>query len=180
MILQSPLPVAWPARTKRDVLNWMVPTLECGPMDGGCVLVARALQQRFGGEVMCMIRSTDDTADHAVVALPGGWLMDMDGLHASASHALAWFNHQEMTHVTHLRPWQSHDLENAQALATPQHIETLLSRLPKSLPRSWQRIMTEHQRLDPGPPPPALDRSLGQDLDTLFDVDPTLKKFHRS
>lgn len=52
-------------------------TIECGPFDGGCVIVAQALKSVIGGEIVGLVNK-DDTVGHAVVLLDGQ-LWDYDG-----------------------------------------------------------------------------------------------------
>lgn len=56
----------------------MFAAYRCGPFDGGCAIVANALHQVIGGDIMVLTRDTDGTADHAVV-LKDGLLWDFDG-----------------------------------------------------------------------------------------------------
>lgn len=55
----------------------LVGTAECGAFDGGCLVVAKALQAVIGGDIVVIVRR-DDTADHAAV-LKDGMLWDYDG-----------------------------------------------------------------------------------------------------
>ena len=55
---------------RRTALTLIVGAINCGPVDGGCVIVAKAIQQVIGGDVMVLVRG-DDAADHAVVEKDG-------------------------------------------------------------------------------------------------------------
>lgn len=87
---------------------------ECGPFDGGCVVVAEALQRIVGGEIVVLVRG-DDRADHAVVSKDGK-LWDYDGPMPPASF-IARFNREELSHASWscvgYRPIRSGDLPNA-------------------------------------------------------------------
>jgi len=64
--------------------------VDSGAFENGCLIVARALQLMFGGEIVVLVRS-DDFADHAAVRLPDGRLIDADGP-ASPGKFIARFN----------------------------------------------------------------------------------------
>jgi hypothetical protein len=51
---------------------------DCGPFDGGCVLIALALQQVLGGDIVVLISDQSGRADHAVLCFDG-LLWDFDG-----------------------------------------------------------------------------------------------------
>ena len=42
----------------------LVDNTDCGPFDGGCLLVAQALKRVIGGEIYVIV-DRNDTADHA-------------------------------------------------------------------------------------------------------------------
>lgn len=74
-------PKTWMKRRKtihHKFMNDLVNTSECGPFDGGCVVVAEALQQVIGGEIVVLISPRTRQADHAAVSM-GGMLWDYDG-----------------------------------------------------------------------------------------------------
>jgi hypothetical protein len=52
-------------------------TIQCGPFDGGCVIVAQALQRVLGGELYGLV-DANDMPGHAVV-MHEGMLWDYDG-----------------------------------------------------------------------------------------------------
>ncbi|WP_315922992.1 hypothetical protein [Mesorhizobium sp. SP-1A] len=66
--------------------------IECGPFDGGCVIVAQALKAVIGGEIVGLV-DKDDTVGHAVVHLDGK-LWDYDGPMPSEAF-IARFNRLE-------------------------------------------------------------------------------------
>ena len=50
---------------------------DVGPFDGGCLIMARAFQRRFGGKIMVLMHR--NIAQHAVVQLANGRFLDADG-----------------------------------------------------------------------------------------------------
>lgn len=88
----------------------LVGELDCGPFDGGCVVVALALVEIFGGEVMVLVRE-DGIADHAVARI-GDQLVDWDGPETGGK-LLERFNHAEMASCVGWRPMEDRDLGNA-------------------------------------------------------------------
>lgn len=59
------------------VYDDLVATAGCGAFDGGCVVIAEALQRVIGGSIVVLHRE-DGTADHAAV-LADNKLWDYDG-----------------------------------------------------------------------------------------------------
>ena len=88
----------------------LVGAVGCGPFDGGCVVVAQALQRVLGGEIRVLVRA-DDRADHAVLELDGR-LWDFDGPDAPAV-MVRRFNEAERAHCTGYRPIRPGDLVDA-------------------------------------------------------------------
>jgi len=80
-----------------------------GPLDGGCVMFARALQLVYGGEMM-VLANIDDRADHAVLRLPNGHYMDADGIAEDEDAMVARFNDYEDASATHIRDFRKGDL----------------------------------------------------------------------
>lgn len=99
----------------------LVGSAGCGPFDGGCLVVARAMQRVFGGEVIVLTRA-DGRADHAVLDV-GGQLWDYDGPDAPAD-MLRRFNASEMASCVGYRPLQEGDL--LEAVRDPVVEETLV------------------------------------------------------
>lgn len=117
----------------------MVQAHGCGLFDGGCLAVARALQQRLGGEVMVMV-DEHDFAQHAVLAMDG-WAGDASGLKTQAQ-ALGVFSHNELAPigrdpVVRLRPLQAGDLPEA------PHDPDLVAALAQCIPDSLDSTATE-------------------------------------
>lgn len=81
-----------------------------GPFDGGCVVVARALQRSIGGEVVVLTRA-EGSADHAAIAV-NGVLIDYDGPLEPAAF-LRRFNANERACAVGFRPIESDDLPEA-------------------------------------------------------------------
>ena len=74
----------------------LVSTAGCGAFDGGCLVVARALQRVIGGKLVVLTRA-DDTADHAAIEIDGK-LWDYDGP-LTPRHFINRFNRTEMRHT---------------------------------------------------------------------------------
>lgn len=107
----------WNARRKdihEAFYEDLVGTARCGPFDGGCVVVAEALHSVIGGEIVVLVRSGTDRADHAAVLLDGK-LWDFDGPLAPT----AFIRRYERTELCHMqscsgyRPIRDGDLEEA-------------------------------------------------------------------
>lgn len=112
----------------------------CGAFDGGCVVVARALRDVIGGEIVALIRP-DGTADHAAV-LRDEILWDYDG--PAPVFGFVWrFNETEMRgtpwRCTGYRALREGDLPDA---ARDDALVGLLSGL-------FREILPEYG--DPGP-----------------------------
>ncbi|TLX17017.1 hypothetical protein [Rhizobium sp. MHM7A] len=61
-----------------DLYEALLKEADCGPFDGGCLVVAQALQQVLGGDVVVLVRAQSGIADHAAL-LFDGMLWDFDG-----------------------------------------------------------------------------------------------------
>jgi len=87
-------------------------TLKCGPFDGGCVIVAQALKQAFGGEIVVLVNE-EGVADHAVL-LRDDMLWDYDGP-LEPKKFIARFNDLEIPYspAADYRPIQEGDLDEA-------------------------------------------------------------------
>jgi len=83
-----------------EFYNDLVNTAGCGAFDGGCLVVAEALQQVIGGEIVVLVRE-DGTADHAAVLFEGK-LWDYYGP-MLPTQFISHFNRTEATHT----PWLS-------------------------------------------------------------------------
>lgn len=106
-------------KTKRKLIHEelyddLLRSADCGPFDGGCVVVAQALQKVFGGEIVVLVRD-NDRADHAAV-FKDGKLWDYDGP-LTPSAFIDRFNKEELAHTAwscvRYRPIRSDDLPNA-------------------------------------------------------------------
>ena len=87
----------------------------CGPFDGGCVLIAMALQRALGGEIVSLVRANSDIADHAALSVDGV-LWDIDGP-LLPSEFIGQFERNELSALGHVcggyRPLKPTDLEDA-------------------------------------------------------------------
>ncbi len=107
----------WKKRRKQiheDFYTDLVDTAGCGAFDGGCLVVAQALQKVIGGEIVVVVRE-DGTADHAAV-LQDEKLWDYAGPLPPAPF-ISRLNLTELRYLpwicTGYRPIESFDLEDA-------------------------------------------------------------------
>ncbi len=106
-------------RNKNKIYNLLLAAADSGPFDGGCVIMARAIQIKHGGDIVVLVghsqRNTDEAAQHAVVDL-GNLLVDADGPLAPKQFVQR-FEKNELTHaggkITGIRPIHPNDLPNA-------------------------------------------------------------------
>ena len=89
-----------------DILD----NVECGPFDGGCVLVAQALQQIHGGDIVVLVNDKG-IADHAAVKV-GNNLIDFDGA-LPVKQFVKRFEDNEHINIKSIRPIQKGDLPEA-------------------------------------------------------------------
>lgn len=98
----------------------LIDTIGSGPFDGGCVVFAEALQQRYGGEIMVLVGRAqrgvvNDSAQHAALLLDGK-LIDADGP-LPPQQFIERFTKNELAHVggsiTGYRPIEREDLPEA-------------------------------------------------------------------
>jgi len=123
----------------------LVKTSDCGAFDGGCLVVAKALQAVIGGEIVVLVRD-DDTADHAAVA-SRGLIWDYDGP-LTPSQFIERFNRQELSHLpwecSGYRPIRDGDLprafrDDALVLRLAAHFAQMLAGQNMPTPRSIER-----------------------------------------
>lgn len=89
----------------------LVGTADCGAFDGGCLLVARVIQQIYGGQLV-VLENFDGIAEHAAVLVDGA-LIDYDGP-LPAAKMIERFNKNEITaNCVGFRPFQEGDLDEA-------------------------------------------------------------------
>ena len=111
----------FPFRNKNKIYSLLINTVGTGPFDGGCVVFARALQIKFGGEIGVLVgqaqrtTSTDTFAQHAVLMFDN-MLVDADGS-ATPGEVVRRFTKNELAHVggsiTQVRKIQPDDLPEA-------------------------------------------------------------------
>ena len=106
-----------------DIYNILKPH-DCGPFDGGCVLVAQALQQIHGGRVVVLV-DADDRAQHAAV-YANGQLIDYDGA-ADPKEFVQQFEQNERANIQGIRAIRDTDLPDAprDAKLIPQIVQAL-------------------------------------------------------
>jgi hypothetical protein len=94
---------------KENIYDILEPE-DCGPFDGGCVLVAQALQKIHGGDIVVLINDRGN-ADHAAVKL-GNTLIDYDGP-LPVEKFIKRFEKNEHVKIKGIRPMKDSDLPEA-------------------------------------------------------------------
>src|SRR5210317_282163 len=92
------------------VMELLLDNIGAGPFDGGCVIVAQALQIIHGGEIMALVRP-DGIADHAVVQ-KGNTMYDFDGP-GTPEEVISRFEKNEGARITDVRKLRMTDLTDA-------------------------------------------------------------------
>ncbi|KXV06783.1 hypothetical protein [Acetobacter malorum] len=120
----------------------------CGPFDGGCLLVAGALQSVIGGDLVVLIRQ-NGFAEHAAV-LKDGQLWDFDGPLPPAQFIMR-FNENEHAACAGFRPLNDeNDLMDAREIADNSLQDRLARLFEEVLPdialerKSPQEYLQEH------------------------------------
>jgi len=108
-------------KNKNKVYTLLLSTIDAGPFDGGCVVVAQALQMAYGGEIVVLVGSprkelaNRNEAQHAAVFL-NGMLIDGDGP-LPPKQFVERFARNEMEYaggfITGVRPIRPRDLTEA-------------------------------------------------------------------
>lgn len=106
-------------RNRNKFYSMLVDGVGSGPFDGGCVVVAQAIQAKHGGDIVVLIGQyqpdTKPVAQHAAVKL-GNVLIDFDGA-ASINDFVRRFERNELLHtggkITGIRPIENQDLPDA-------------------------------------------------------------------
>lgn len=106
-------------RNKSRVYDLLVNAIGSGPFDGGCVVMAQAIQSRYGGDIVVLVgqaqAGTKETAQHAAVQV-GNRLVDFDGP-AMTADFVRRFERNELAHaggkITGIREIQPEDLPEA-------------------------------------------------------------------
>jgi hypothetical protein len=108
-----------------SVLN----SYQCGPFDGGCVLVAQALQKIHGGNIVVLVDQSDQ-AQHAAVAVDGQ-LMDYSGA-AEPMQFIRKFEEDEHVNIAGVRPFKPGDLPEA-----PSNDNQVIDQLVRALSENF-------------------------------------------
>ena len=125
------------AASKENIYDILEPE-NCGPFDGGCILVAQALKEIHGGDIVVLINDRGN-ADHAVVKI-GNRLIDYDGS-LPVEQFIKRFEKNEHVKVKGIRPLESGDLPDAsrnQSLL-PKIVDLLSRKRSKTLSESKKR-----------------------------------------
>jgi len=126
---------------KENIYDILEPE-DCGPFDGGCVLVAQALQQIHGGDIVVLINDRGN-ADHAAVKI-GNTLLDFDGP-LPVEKFIKRFEKNEHVKVTGIRPMKDSDLPDAtrnQSLL-PKIVDLLSNKKSKKVKEAKENITNE-------------------------------------
>ena len=110
--------------------------IQCGPFDGGCLVVARALQRVMGdGDIHVLIGR--GVAQHAVLSW-GGMLIDAAGPR-TPQKMLARFSKTELVEVTTHRMMLPGDVPEAPC--TDELVLLVVAALPADLPSRIQGLV---------------------------------------
>ena len=112
---------------KEDVYD-VLDSESCGPFDGGCLLVAKALQEIHDGKIIVLV-DDKNIAQHAAVLLPNGKIADYDGV-KEPKQFIKDFNKNELANIVNIRKLESGDLEGASRNfdLVPELVNTLQSK----------------------------------------------------
>lgn len=125
---QDNLTESFPGKNRSKIYSLLVNTVDSGPFDGGCVIFARALQMKHGGDIVVL--TANGSADHAALYLHG-MLIDADGP-AEPKQFIKRFMKNEYTSYSNkmvdgIRPIENSDLPDApRSEELSQQIEKLL------------------------------------------------------
>jgi hypothetical protein len=99
----------FPGSNKNKIYQLLVDAYNCGPFDGGCVIFARALQLKFGGDIIALCNR--NIAQHAVLYV-SDMLIDADG-EGKPEDVIDRFADTEQEIITNIRPLKDTDLSDA-------------------------------------------------------------------
>jgi hypothetical protein len=119
----------------------LVTSADCGAFDGGCLVVAQALQKVIGGEIVVLIRD-DDHADHAAV-FHEGRLWDYAGPLLPEAF-IDRFNSEEMSYT----PWRTVGWRQVRDGDLKDAVRD--DKLSDRLSAVFRRILSDNS--DPAPP----------------------------
>lgn len=110
---------SFPFNNKKKIYSLLLNAIGTGPFDGGCVVFARALQIKFGGDIVVLVgqaqRNANEVAQHAALLLDNK-LIDADGP-ATKEEFVRRFTKNELAHtggtITSLRKLLPGDLPDA-------------------------------------------------------------------
>ena len=106
-------------KNKNKIYGILINSAGSGPFDGGCVVMAQAIQMKHGGDIVVLVghaqHDTNEVAQHAVVKI-GNVLVDYDGAFEPREFVKR-FERNELSHagghITGIRPIQDGDLPDA-------------------------------------------------------------------
>ncbi len=100
---------SFPGRNKNKIYSLLINSVDSGPFDGGCVIFARALQIKHGGDIVVL--TGKHGADHAILSLNRKFV-DADGP-AEPNQFIKRFMQNELAEITGVRPIKDNDLPDA-------------------------------------------------------------------
>jgi hypothetical protein len=124
MTVNELLTESFPGNNRARIYRLMVDQIGSGPFDGGCLVFARALQIKYGGEIVVLLRAETGRADHAAVKI-NDILIDADGP-ANPTHFIHRFEKNERVKIDGIRPIKSDDLPDA---ARNQQLSEIIAKL---------------------------------------------------
>lgn len=136
-------------KRRNTAYKHLIDTYDCGPFDGACYPVARAIQREIGGDLVMMVNA-DDFAHHAAV-LKDGILWDAAG-GLPVEKKLAQFNREEdMAYdpggeLVGIRPVREGDLQDsANWAADNRGVDAIRRHFKRGLSQSASR-MTQRKK----------------------------------
>jgi len=105
---------------RSNALYKLLAPFECGPFDGGCLIVARAVHSVFGGEMVALhganasINRAPLIPQHAAVRF-GRMIFDARGLQEGEAMCRFWETREHLSNVS-IHPFMAGDLGNDAAM----------------------------------------------------------------
>ena len=120
-------------KIKDQIYGILIAATNAGPFDGGCVVMAEAIQMKYGGDIVVLVghaqRDTNEVAQHAAVQLDN-LLIDFSGAYYPKEF-IKRFELAELAHaggyINGVRPIQAGDLPDA--VRDPEAAEQIASLL---------------------------------------------------
>lgn len=97
--------------SKNKIYNILLESADSGPFDGGCVIMAYAIQKALGTGEIVVLETIDGIAQHAALKT-GNLLFDFDGPENETAF-IKKFNKNELAKTISVRKFNENDLEEA-------------------------------------------------------------------